>query len=91
MLAKKGGDVGDELDYMPEAMRQRLAMQAMQEGKPFPAHLMGRAGGPLGGFGSNMLIGGDPNGNSKTGMLFSPRKEYELIQCSNPSLCLSIT
>lgn len=67
-MAKKGGEVGDELDYIPEAMRQRLAMQAMQEGKPFPAHLMGRAGGPLGGFGNNMLVGADPNANSKTGV-----------------------
>lgn len=71
MMAKKGIDGCDDIDYIPEAVRQRLAMQAMQEGKPFPPHLMGRAGGPVNNYGSGMLMGGDAN-NGKVGKCSAP-------------------
>lgn len=68
MVAKKGVDAGDDLDHIPESMRQMLAMQAMQEGKPFPAHLMGRSGAPMNAYGSGgMLMGGDMNASGKVG------------------------
>jgi len=66
MISKKGVDGGDDIDHMPESMRQLLAMQAMQEGKPFPAHLMGRPGAPVSYGSGNMLVGGDMN-NGKVG------------------------
>lgn len=64
-MTRKGVDTGDDLD---ESMRQLLAIQAMESGKPFPPHFMGRAGGPMAQFGMGGLpMGGDPNGSSKTG------------------------
>lgn len=66
MLAKKGIDIGDDVDGLPESMRQLLAMQAMEGGRPFPRSLMGRPGGPIP-YGGGMLMGGDPNGTGKVG------------------------
>jgi len=72
MIAKKGIDTGDDLDHIPDSMRQLLAMQAMQEGKPFPAHLMGRPGAPINAYGSGggMLMAGDMNNSGKVGKFF---------------------
>jgi hypothetical protein len=67
MLAKKGIDIGDDVDGLPESMRQLIAMQAMESGRPFPRSLMGRPGGPIP-YGNGMLIGGDPNAAGKVGM-----------------------
>jgi len=68
MMAKKGVDTGDDMDHIPDSMRQLLALQAMQEGKPFPAHLMGRSGTPINAYGSGgMLMGGDMNNSGKVG------------------------
>ena len=66
MMSKKGMDIGDELEHMSDPMRHMLAMQAMHEGKPFAAHLMGRPGGPIPYGGGSMLMGGDAN-SSKVG------------------------
>lgn len=67
MMAKKGFEGGEDLEHMPESMRQLLAMQAMQEGKPFPAHLMGRPGVPVSYGNGSMLMGGDNGTSGKTG------------------------
>ena len=68
MIAKKGIDVGDDGDSIPESMRQLLAMQAMESGRPFPRQLMGRPGGPVAQYGGgSMLMGADPNGTGKVG------------------------
>lgn len=66
MLAKKGIDIGDDVDGIPDSMRQLLAMQAMESGRPFPRALMGRPGGPMQ-YGNGMLMNGDPNGSGKVG------------------------
>ena len=69
MLAKKSIETGEDCDNIPESMRQLLAMQAMESGKPFPRQLLGRAGAPMTPYGSgNMLMNGDPNGTGKVGM-----------------------
>lgn len=79
MMAKKGGLEGvDDLDYLPNAMRQQLAMQAMQEGKPFPAMLMGRGIGMNAYGNSNMLMGGDAANNGKVGESKTQRAHQEL-------------
>ena len=71
MMSKKGVDVGDDIDHIPESMRQMLAMQAMREGKPFPTHLMGPSGAPIGAYGSGgMVIGGADNNSGKVGKHF---------------------
>ena len=67
MLAKKSIDNGDDCDSIPESMRQLLAMQAIEQGKPFGRHLLGRPGGPMAPYGSGMMMGGDPNGPGKVG------------------------
>jgi len=67
MMAKKGIDAGDDIDHIPESMRQMLAMQAMREGKPFPAHLMGQPGAPMNAYSGGMLMGGDMNNSGKVG------------------------
>jgi hypothetical protein len=71
MMAKKGIDNGEDCDSIPESMRQLLAMQAMESGKPFAPHLLGRPQGPMAPYGSgSMLMNGDPNGSGKVGMFF---------------------
>ncbi|KAK5079022.1 hypothetical protein LTR64_002558 [Lithohypha guttulata] len=61
MVAKKGMDSIDDLDHMPDSMRQFLAIQAMREGKPFPPHLMGLPGQPVSYGTGSMMMGGDAN------------------------------
>lgn len=79
MMAKKGVDAGDDTDHIPDSMRQLLALQAMQEGKPFPAHLMGRPGAPMNAYGSGgMLMGGDMNNAGKVG-----KQVHDLPHSSN--------
>ena len=69
MMAKKGIDNGEDCDSIPESMRQLLAMQAMESGKPFAPHLLGRPQGPMAPYGGgSMLMNGDPNGSGKVGM-----------------------
>ena len=67
MMAKKGIEHMDDIDHIPESMRQLLAMQAMQEGKPFPAHLMGRPGAPMSCGTGFMPMGTDINNSGKVG------------------------
>lgn len=66
MLAKKGLDGSDDVDGIPESMRQLLAMQAMEAGRPFPSALMRRPGGPMP-YGGGLLMN-DPNNTGKVGM-----------------------
>ena len=68
MLAKKSIETGEDCDLVPESMRQYLALQAMESGKPLPAHLLNRPGGPMAAYGSgNMLLNADPNNSGKVG------------------------
>jgi hypothetical protein len=68
MLAKKTIENGDDCDNIPESMRQLLALQAMESGKPFPRQLLGRPGVPMAPYGSGaMMMTGDPNGTGKVG------------------------
>lgn len=68
MLAKKSIEGGENLDDIPDSMRQLLAMQAIESGRPFPRQLMGRPEGPIPQYGSGgMLMNGDPNGTGKVG------------------------
>jgi len=93
MIAKKGIDTGDDLDQIPDSMRQLLAMQAMQEGKPFPAHLMGRPGAPINAYGSGgMLMAGDMNNSGKVGKCsFDRSQDSALMTPSDTPLQLPIS
>nr|KAK5447650.1 hypothetical protein LTR18_003231 [Exophiala xenobiotica] len=66
MIAKKTLENGDDCDSIPESLRQLLAMQAMETGRPFPGQLMRRPGGPMAQYGSGgMLMNGDPTAQGK--------------------------
>lgn len=67
MLAKKTLESGEDCDNIPESLRQLLAMQAMESGRPFPRQLL-RPGGPMAQYGSGgMLMTGDTTGPNKVG------------------------
>jgi hypothetical protein len=67
MIAKKSLETGEDLDNIPESLRQLLAMQAMESGRPFPHQLL-RPGGPVAQYGSGgMLMNGDPTAQGKVG------------------------
>ncbi len=71
MIAKKSIETGDDLENIPESLRQLLAMQAMESGRPFPRQLL-RPGGPMAPYGSGaLLMNGDPTGQGKVGTLSS--------------------
>ncbi|ERF71543.1 hypothetical protein EPUS_00532 [Endocarpon pusillum Z07020] len=66
MIAKKSIETGEDCDNLPESMRHMLAMQALESGKPFPRHLLGRNSGPMAPYGSGgMMLNGESNGTGK--------------------------
>jgi hypothetical protein len=68
LLAKKSIETGEDCDNIPEAMRQYLALQAMESGKSLGGNFIGRGGLiPYGNGG--MLIGGDQGPQGKVGEL----------------------
>lgn len=72
MMAKKSLESGADMDSLPESMRQLLAMQAMEAGRPFPGQMMGRPGVPMALYGGgSMMMGTDPNSNGKVGTFSS--------------------
>ncbi len=70
MIAKKSIETGEDCDNLPESMRHMLAMQALESGKPFPRHLLGRTSGPMAPYGGSggMMLNGESNGTGKVGM-----------------------
>lgn len=70
MMAKRSIETGEDCDSIPESMRQMIAMQALETGKPFPRHLLGQTGGAMTPYGSGgMMMNGENNGSGKVGML----------------------
>ncbi|KOS17124.1 Homeobox protein HOY1 [Escovopsis weberi] len=63
MLAKKSLETGEDIDHIPESMRNYLAMQAMESGKAFGGGYFGRTG--LLPYGSNFGFGAEPSGHNK--------------------------
>lgn len=62
LLAKKSLETGEDIDSIPESMRNYLAMQAMESGKGLNGPYMGRTS--LMPYGS-MMLGGDQGGQGK--------------------------
>jgi hypothetical protein len=62
MLAKKSLESGEDMDSIPESMRQYLAMQAMESGKNIPG-FFGRTG--LMPYGHQGMMGGEQAGPAK--------------------------
>ncbi|ORY71504.1 uncharacterized protein BCR38DRAFT_329819 [Pseudomassariella vexata] len=63
LMAKKNIEAGEDIDSIPESMRQYLAMQAMESGKGLGGTFLGRTG--LVPYGSSMMLGGDQSGQGK--------------------------
>jgi hypothetical protein len=91
MLAKKTLENGEDCDNIPESLRQLLAMQAMESGRPFPRQLIGRPEGPMAQYGSGNMLIGDPNAQGKTGMYSTELSDFTLLIClfSHPPLHVS--
>ncbi len=62
MMAKKSLESGEDMDSIPESMRQYLAMQAMESGKSIPG-FFGRAG--IMPYGQQGIMGGEQSGPGK--------------------------
>ena len=74
LLAKKSIETGDECDAIPESMRQYLAIQAMESGKPFARSFLARPGGPMAAYGNHGLpFNPELSNSSKVGMYCPPR------------------
>ena len=71
LMAKKSIETGEDCDAIPESMRNYLALQAMESGKPLANGFLGRTCGPVAAYGSGgMLLGPESGGPSKVGMSF---------------------
>ena len=69
LLTKKSIETGEDCDAIPESMRQYLAIQAMESGKPLARSFLGRSAGPLAAYGSgDMILSAEPTNPSKVGM-----------------------
>ncbi|PHH52206.1 Homeobox protein HOY1 [Ceratocystis fimbriata CBS 114723] len=62
-LAKKSLENGEDMESIPESMRQYLAIQAMETGKGIGGSFLGRSG--LYPYGNNMFMHGDQAAQSK--------------------------
>jgi hypothetical protein len=62
MMAKKSLETGEDINDMPESMRQYLQLQAMESGKGF-GYFGGRSG--LMPYGHQSALGGDQGGQGK--------------------------
>lgn len=63
LLAKKSLENGEDIESIPESMRQYLAMQAMETGKGIGGSFLGRSG--LYPYGNNVFMQGDQSAQSK--------------------------
>ena len=62
-MAKKSIETGEDCDNIPESMRQYLAQQAMELGKPLSRAYLA----PGMGYGPTMMFGGDIHQSQKVG------------------------
>ena len=67
LLAKKSIETGEDCDAIPDSMRQYLALQAMEAGKPLTRDFLGRSHGlsPYGGGG--VIMNAESNAPGKVG------------------------
>lgn len=76
-MAKKTIETGEDIDNIPEAMRQYLALQTMESGKGLGMNFIGRGGlTPYGGAG--MLMGGETGPQGKVGEYPMPMPSQEV-------------
>ncbi len=69
VLAKKSIETGEDCDAIPDSMRQYLAIQAMESGKPLARSFLARPGGPMAGYPAHGLpLNPESTNSSKVGM-----------------------
>ena len=67
LLAKKSIETGEDCDQIPESMRQYLANQALESGKPFAREFLGRTPSQMSTYGGGSMYFGDPAQSGKIG------------------------
>lgn len=65
-MTKKSIENGEDCDNIPESMRQYLAMQAMESGKPLGRDFLGRSQG-LSQYGHGGMMNTETNAAGKVG------------------------
>lgn len=85
LLAKKSIETGEDCDAIPDSMRQYLALQAMESGKPLTRDFLGRSQGlsPYGGGG--MIMNAESNAPGKVGELRQLVRSLHLVADSKTS------
>ena len=66
LLAKKSIETGEDCDAIPDSMRQYLANQALDSGKPLAREFLSRSGNQMSTYGSGLCFG-DPAQPGKIG------------------------
>lgn len=67
LLAKKSIETGEDCDAIPESMRQYLALQAMESGKPLAREFLGRSSTMNAYGGTGMLLNAESSNPGKVG------------------------
>ncbi|KAG8530336.1 uncharacterized protein KY384_004838 [Bacidia gigantensis] len=65
LLAKKSIETGEDCDAIPESMRQYLANQALESGKPLTRDFLGRSTNQMSTYGGGGMYFGDPSTSGK--------------------------
>ena len=66
-MAKKSIETGEDCDAIPESMRQYLANQALESGKPLAREFLGRSPCQISNYGSGSMYFGDSAQAGKIG------------------------
>lgn len=67
LLAKKSIETGEDCDAIPESMRQYLALQAMESGKPLAREFLGRSSTMNAYGGTGILLNAESSNPGKVG------------------------
>lgn len=79
LLAKKSIETGEDCDAIPESMRQYLAVQAMESGKPLAREFLSRTSGTMNGYGnSGTLLTAESTNPGKVGEYYVT---WEFVVC----------
>lgn len=80
LLAKKSIETGEDCDAIPDSMRQYLALQAMESGKPLTRDFLGRSQGLSHYGGGGMIMNAESNAPGKVGESRRPMRST-LCRC----------
>jgi hypothetical protein len=87
LLAKKSIETGEDCDSIPESMRQYLAIQAMESGKPLAGGFLNRPG--MMPYGSGPMVAEGEQGPQEKVGTYSPL-HHAVLSCSAANLSQSL-